>query len=293
MRKNKISFLLCCFTWLLSPSLVTAQSDSVVAKEFISLKYFNHNNKMQYLLLENRLKTGPKIEPLKNKTFQLYLDSTVSQNLIATVTTDENGRAKSFIPASLKESWEAAPTHNLITVAKDKEDEVATELEITKAKISIDTSSEGDTRNITVQVMKYENGDWAPAAEVEVKVGIQRLGGILSAGSDEMYTTDSSGIVTVELNKDSLPGDKQGNIVLVAKVEDNDLYGNLLVEKKVPWGVVLKSKGNFFDQRQLWSTNFKTPFWLLFMAYSIIIGVWGTIIYLIIQIIRIKKLSDS
>lgn len=293
MKKNKAIFLLVCFVFAQQGKQAIAQQDSVVAKELVTLKYFNADNSMQYLLLENKLKTGKKIEPLTNKIFKLYLDSNATQNLIASITTDKDGRAKSFIPPSLKEIWEATPQHKFIAVAKGKEGEISTELEITKAKINIDTSSEESTRTITVQVMKYENAEWQPASEVEMKVGILRLGGILSAGDEETYTTDSSGTVTVELTKDSLPGDKKGNITLVVKVEDNDQYGNLQAEKTVPWGVSFSTDNNFFDQRKLWSTNFRTPLWLLFMAYSIVIGVWGTIIYLILQIIKIKKLGVS
>jgi hypothetical protein len=117
------------------------------------------------------------------------------------------------------------------------------------------------------------------------------MGGILPAGDEETYTTDSTGSVTAEFKKDSLPGDEKGNIVLAAKVEDNDLFGNLLVEKKAPWGIATKPDKNFFDQRTLWSTRFRTPIWLLFMAYSIVIGVWGTIIFLVFQIVKIKKLG--
>lgn len=293
MKKNKVIFLLLCFVLAQPGKQAIAQEDSVVAKELITLKYFNDNNSMQYLILENKLKTGKKIEPLTNKTFKLYLDSNATQNLIASVTTDKDGRAKSFIPPSLKEVWEATAQHKFIAVANGKEDEIAAELEITKAKINIDTSSEESTRSITVQVMKYENAEWLPAGEVELKVGIQRLGGVLSAGDEETYTTDSTGTVTVELTKDSLPGDKNGNIILIAKAEDNDQYGNLQAEKTVPWGASLNTDNNFFDQRKLWSTNFKTPLWLLFMACSIIIGVWGTIVYLILQIIKIKRLGAS
>lgn len=293
IKKNKIIFLLLCFVFAQPGKQAIAQQDSVVVKELVTLKYFNADNSMQYLMLENKLKTGKKIEPLTNKTFKLYLDSNTTQNLIGSVTTDKDGRAKSFIPLSLKEVWEATPQHKFIAVAKDKEDESAAELEITKAKINIDTSSEEGTRSITVQVMKYEKAEWLPASEVEMKVGIQRLGGILSAGDEETYTTDSSGAVTVELTKDSLPGDKKGNITLIVKVEDNDQYGNLQAEKMVPWGAPQNPNNNFFTQRELWSTNFRTPLWLLFMACSIIIGVWGTIIYLILQIIKIKKLGAS
>ncbi len=293
MKKDKFIFLLLPLSFALLTNTVTAQEDSVVAKELVKLKYYNDNNGVQFLILENSLKTGKKIEPLMNKVFQLYLDSNKTENSIATVTTDKNGKAKSFLPPSLKAAWAASPLHKFIAVATGKEEEIAAELEIIKSKIKIDTAIEEGTRRITVQVMKYEDSEWVPANEVEMKVGIQRLGGILSAGDEETYTTDSSGTVNVELTKDSLPGDEKGNMVLVAKVEDNDQYGNLLVQKTVPWGVALKTDKSFFDQRTLWTTRFRTPLWLLFMAYSIVIGVWGTIIYLVLQIIRIKKIGTG
>ena len=101
----------------------------------------------------------------------------------------------------------------------------------------------------------------------------------------------STGIVSVEFKRDSLPGDIKGNFILAAKVEDNDQFGNLLVEKTVPWGVTLKPDQSFFNQRTLWSTRFRTPLWLMLMAYSIVIAVWGNIIYLVLQIVKIKKLG--
>jgi hypothetical protein len=91
----------------------------------------------------------------------------------------------------------------------------------------------------------------------------------------------------------NMPGDIKGNFTLVAQVEDNDLFGNLLAEKSVPWGTALQADSNFFNQRTLWSTRSHAPLWLLFMAYGIIIGVWSTMIYLIFQIVKIKKIGLS
>jgi hypothetical protein len=79
----------------------------------------------------------------------------------------------------------------------------------------------------------------------------------------------------------------------VAKVDDNDTYGNLLIEKTVPWGVAFKPDNNFFNQRTLWSRSNRTPPWLLFMALTMILIVWGTIVYLLGQLIKIKKLSKG
>ena len=64
--------------------------------------------------------------------------------------------------------------------------------------------------------MFFEDNEWKPASDVEMKVGVTRSASILSAGDDDTYTTDSTGMATAEFKKDSLPGDNQGNITLIA-----------------------------------------------------------------------------
>src|SRR5690242_9479464 len=126
-----------------------------------------------------------------------------------------------------------------------------------------------------------------------MKAGVKRLGGILSGGDEATYTTDSTGTAIIEFKKDSLPGDEKGNIILAAKIEDNDLFGNLQVEKVVPWGKIQKADHSFFEKRTLWTTRFRTPYWLLFIAYTIVLSVWGTLIYLIYQFFKIRKLGKA
>jgi len=89
-----------------------------------------------------------------------------------------------------------------------------------------------------------------------------------------------------------MPGDEKGNLVLVARVEDNDVYGNLVVEKPVSWGVKAKVEQNFWH-RSLWSTGGRAPIWLLTIAFAIIIGVWGTLIYLLRQLLKMRKIGKA
>jgi hypothetical protein len=292
LKKNNLLLLFLAFTSIIS-NMVAGQ-DSVVAKEIVKLQYFNRNNSLQYLVLESVLKKGKQIEPQKSKVFKIFLDKDQPENLVSKVQTDENGKAKAVIPPQLKSIWSSAEQHNFVVVAEPtgKEGETPSEFTIRKAKISIDTSSTDGTKNISVTVMKYENNSWVPVKDAEVKIGIQRLGGILPAGDEENYTTDSTGIVNGEFKKDSLPGNEHGDLMLIARVEDNDELGNLIIEKDVPWGVATKADNSFFNQRALWSTRFRTPLWLLFMAYTIVIGVWGTIVYLVVQLIKIKNQSS-
>lgn len=291
---NKLyTILVCaCILMCLSISINVSAQDSTAGEPTVILRYFVNNNSAQYVMVQTVLKEGKKSKPLPKQVVNVFLDSSSAENLLAKTTTDENGKAKVIIPPAFKDRWTSVPKHKFIGVL-DTNAEVTTEIEVTRAKLTIDTTNTDGTRTISATIMVFENNDWVPAKDVEMKVGISRAGGVLSAGDEATYTTDSTGIVDVELMKIDLPGDIKGNFVLVAQVEDNELYGNLVVEKTVPWGTQLKPDTGFFDQRTLWSTRFRTPFWLLFLVYAIVIGVWGTIIYLVWQIVKINKLGKA
>ena len=259
------------------------------------LGYYTTNNSMQYLKVQTQLKADNKLQPLKDVVVQLYLDSLSPENLISKVRTDAKGFAQAAIPVTLKDKWSAATAHKFIAVteATRKEDETTTELEITKSKIVLDTLNEDGVRSVTAQVLAYNNGIWEPAKDVEVKLGVRRMGGNLKIGEDETYTTDSLGQVSGEFKLDRLPADDaKGTITLVATVDDNDQFGNLAIEKKVAWGNYYKRESNF-GQRSLYATRFRTPIWLLVMALSIIAAVWSVIFYLVVQLIKIKKLGKD
>jgi len=262
--------------------------DSLKGLPAVLLSYNLEDNKVPYLFVRSVLKKGKKSEPLPKQVVKLFLDSTSPENLIAKIYTDEKGRGRSILSSSLKDKWSSSPKHSFTAVleATSAEEEVSSTIEIKKAKIDIDTA-EGHAVSVKVHYLK--DGEWIPAPDVEVKVGIERLASFLTAGEEETYTTDSTGEVTVTFNKDSIPGDTKGNIVLAARITDNDDYGNLITRKTVSWGKPTIVNHNFFQQRTLWSTRFRTPVWLLFMATGIIVIVWGTILYLVWQLVKIKK----
>lgn len=291
MKKNKI-FLLA--SGILLISFCTNAQDSDRVKLNMNLGYYLKNNEMQYLQVNTKTRVEGKFQPFKSVSVNLYLVNDSGDIFINKVITDDKGKAKSFLPVQLKSAWDASSVHTFKAIAEAGKDydEATTDLTITRSKIEIDTSTDESSKNITVTVKEFKDNDWQPVKDVDVKIGIARLGGILAAGEEEVYTTDSAGSVTGTLNKDSLPGDEKGNIMLVARVEDNDQLGNLSIDKMVPWGILKKTDNTFFKQRTLWSTRFRSPPWLLFMAYTIIIGVWGTIIYLVLQLFKIRKLGS-
>jgi hypothetical protein len=294
--QNKFYFLIVLLSFLSGSYGATAQEkeEAENTRKIVSLRYFNNSNQNQYLLLAASTKNSKGVLPQINKFFTFYINSNDPANLIGTISTNSAGKAKVFIPPSLKTIWDASSHHIFMAIADEgTDDEQSQEIEIIKSKISIDTINEDGVRSITAKVLKLEDDNWIPAPDIEMKIGIKRLGGILTGGEELTYTTDSSGSVIVQLNKDRSPGDEKGNLILAAKVEDNDELGNLYIETTANWGIPLIADKKFFEQRTLWSTRFRTPFWLLGIAYTIIFGVWGTLIYLIFQIFKIKKLGRT
>lgn len=260
----------------------------------LSLKYFLPENKVPYVSVFTKKKIGRKFEPVPGITVNVYLTEVAPGNLIGKVTTASNGEGRVAFPTVLKTSWDALDAFTIVaeSVPAGKEELLSAELPIKKAILIIDTVNEDGVRNVTGMLKVKKGSEWATVPDVEMKLKIKRELGNLTVGDAETYTSDTSGIASAGFIKDSMPGDAKGNIILVARVEDNDDYGNLEVEKTVPWGKVAQAQPNFWH-RTLWSTGNRAPIWLLVIAFSIIIGVWGTVIYLVKQVFKIKKMGKA
>lgn len=271
------------------------QEDSVpiVRKPFISLRYFNIQNQSQYLILHCLLKIDKKTEPIQKLGARIYLDDeTDENNLMATVITNAEGKANVVIPDAFKDRWLASDQHKFIAVTDSISGigERQTEAEITIARLMLDTVMDAESRELKVSLEEKKDTQWTPIKDVEIKLGIRRLNSILSLADEETVTTDSTGTAIAEFIRDSMPGDQAGNLILVARVEDHELYGNLEFETSAPWGLPFSYTSNFHE-RSLWATGDRLPLWLLFIACFIIFSVWGTLIYLIYCFFRIRKLG--
>ena len=246
LQKTRLSLLVILIVCAACPG-VLAQDSASAPEPTVKLRYFVNNNSVQYLMVESLLKKGKKFEALPKQVVKVFLDSNKVENMIINTKTDEKGKARVIIPPGFKDQWNSSAKHSFIAVMEtpSNPEGISTALEITKAKILLDTATVDGMHNIKVQVLTYNSNEWVPAKDVEMKVGVGRAASILSAG-EESYTTDSTGSIAAEFKRDSLPGDQNGNLVLVASVEDNDVYGNLHMEKTVPWARATKPETGFF-----------------------------------------------
>jgi hypothetical protein len=283
-------------TLLLTSIICLAQVSTTTEKKELQLNvsYYQPSNNIPYVLVTTKTKVERKFIGVKDLKVNVYLNEASDSNLLQSFQSDVTGEQRIYIPTSFKRVWDAASSFTFIAVAgANKEfDETKGEVQVAKAKIEIDTSRTEETKNVIVNVKTLQNGKWVPANGVELKIAVKRSLGNLPIGDEETYTTDSTGSVSAEFKRDSLLGDSKGNFILIARTEDNENFGNLFAEKNVNWGAV-PILDNSFYQRSLWATSSRTPIWLLVLAGSIIAGVWGTIIYLISQVIKIRKMGKA
>ncbi len=124
-----------------------------------------------------------------------------------------------------------------------------------------------------------------PIAELPLKIQVQRLINPYLIG-EEFNMTDEDGTILVPITEE-LPG-VDGKLVFEVVLYENDDYGTVkaLVESSTGTPIVEEST---FDKRTMWSTRDKTPIFLLIFPNILIIGTWGLILYLIINLIRIYK----
>jgi hypothetical protein len=279
------------FLGLLAPGFSFAQ-DSVARELLLNISYYKPFDNVPYLKITAREKVDRKFIPQPGINGSVYLGEQTESGLLGKIKTNTHGEAFVYIPSAFKAGWDSmSPVKFSVTTEATKIfDATSAEAEITKSKIQIDTSGNEEGKNITITVSSFHDGAWLPAKDVELKVSVKRSLGNLPVGEEESYTNDSTGTITASFTRDSLPGDSQGNLILVARTEDNETFGNIFTEKIVRWGKppVIENK---FNERSLWATRFKTPIWLLALAYSIIGLVWGALIYIIIQVIKIRKLG--
>ena len=119
-----------------------------------------------------------------------------------------------------------------------------------------------------------------PVAGAEVKLFAKRYFGNLLI--DEARTTDAFGNVFFNFPMD-LPGDSAGHVQLIARLTNEAVFGEAKADSVLTIGVPTY-RPPLNEQRAMWNVVSKTPIWLL-LAYTIaVLGAWGFIIYVFLQI---------
>ncbi len=229
----------------------------------------------------------------------LYLNQVKATNtstgtgLIGKLNLDDNGEALFELPESFNTL--TSRLHQFRFIARMEGDslyeDAEGEVSISDAKISVEYSGKDSIKSATATLTAWNDSSktYLPVAGAELRLFIKRTFSLFPFG-EEGLTTDKNGQVSGDLPLD-LPGEVGGSIIIVGSVIEHENYGTIESAQSVEWAVL--PRNNEAMGRTLWSTGHNAPLPLVIISFSIIAGIWGTLIYLVFQLFKIRKIGKQ
>ncbi|MEO6540085.1 MAG: hypothetical protein ABIN74_03795, partial [Ferruginibacter sp.] len=156
------------------------------------------------------------------------------------------------------------------------------EVAIKRARLEIIPVKEDSLLTLKVKLVDITTGAAVPVPETILGIFVKRS---FKPQKIAEGTTDSTGEATIEI-PNNLPGDANGNITLIAKLDENEMYGNLESAVKQKWGIPVSDQLNELP-RALWSSH--PPYWMMATFIILMSTVWGHYLVIIIQLFRLRK----
>lgn len=154
------------------------------------------------------------------------------------------------------------------------------------AVVSVSYSEENEVKTITATATGQ---DGLPIEELDLYFYVQRTFSLLPIG-DVFNTTDENGMVTIEFPND-LPGDEEGNVTIVVKIIESDLYNDFSMETVRNWGIPVVLD-DMKEKRSLWAASANAPLILVIGTSVMILTMWIIFWYIIYELYKISKIKS-
>jgi hypothetical protein len=231
--------------------------------------------------MQAKVKKSPVKLPLL-KVSLLQITDTAEKELGFVITNGE-GKAVFNVKSDAVAADKEGKLHFKASFAGNKAmDPAEEEVTFKRARLEITPVKEDSLLTVQVKLIDVGTGTEIPVKEAALGIFVKRLFNPLKVGGG---TTDEAGEAMIEV-PNNLPGDAKGNITLLAKLDENETYGNLETSVVQRWGIPVSDK--LSDQpRALWSTH--PPLWML-ITFIILVGtVWGHYFVIIYELFRLRK----
>lgn len=275
------------------PFYVTAQTDSSATEEkteepelispSVDFSAVQKSDNTLDLKATVRAKVNGSLTNLHSLKLRFYQVTDSSDKEIGTAITNRKGLAVLNINAENIPVNKQGGYHFKVQVPANKSMESGEEeVSLKKAKLVITPVVEDSVPSLNIKLVDESTGEEKPISEAEVGVFVKRLFKPLPIGTG---TTDENGEAAVEIPS-GLPGDASGNIQLIARLDDNEIYGNLEATVTEKWGIAVSDKP-LKQPRALWSSN--PPLWMLITFIVLMAAVWGHYIVIVYELFRLRK----
>ncbi len=284
------------FILLLSPGGLRAQTDSTAQKEetvveedsslispaleFTTVQKADNSIDLRTNLRGKVKGTLYKL-PLLKISYRLVTDS-VEKDL-GFVISDREGKALLNVKPGALVTGPDGKLHFKAVFSGNKSMEAAEEeITIKRAHLEIIPVKEDSILSVKVKLTELGTGTEMPVPETLLGVFVKRSFNPQKIGEG---TTDENGEAMIEIPT-NLPGDSKGNITLLVKLDENEVYGNIEAGVTQQLGVPVSDQLREMP-RALWSAH--PPLWMLITFIVLMTAVWGHYIVIIYELFRLRK----
>jgi hypothetical protein len=294
-KKELINYMvgIALMTAIAIPYNLSGQTDSTAAApaaeektsysplvEFLSTQKADNSVELKASVKAKINGTLTKLSGLK---IEFSMGSDSASTKLGEVYTDNNGVAVlNCKPEQIKIDAEGKLNFKASFAGKDSIDPAEEVLIIKRARLEITPVKEDSLFSVKMKLIDLSTGAETAIPETDLGVFVKRLFSGLKLGEGK---TDENGEVSVEIPAD-LPGDAKGNITLIAKLDDNETYGNLEASVVQQWGTPVSDEIKELP-RALWSPH--PPIWMLITFVILMTAVWGHYIVIIFELFRLRK----
>lgn len=287
--KNKFSIqLIAKFLTLLFVLTIGDMGLAQAKKEKLrlSVKYFKTSDQESYLNILARFKGENGYETVSGIPLEIFQafenDSLVS---LGTDKTDGNGVSKFVMKNYRQHVSDTTSTLSYLVTFEGNDAYKSADQDVSVEDISLKVEVK-KIDSLYYVVARLSNPlDGTALAEEPLRVRLHRLFRPLTIGDDTNFT-DDDGTISVEI-PNNLPG-IDGKLSFEVVLDDSDAYGTVIASVESAIGVPIVDQSTF-DQRTMWSPPTKTPLFLWIFPNLMILGVWGLVVYLIINLFKIYK----
>ena len=218
----------------------------------------------------------------------VYIVDETKKELLGTVKTSHSGKAVLNVnpDKTLPKGKDGNYTFEIRFDGKDKIGSASKTIQVQDAFLEMSFSEKDSVNNVVVRVVSVnDKGENATIRGVPVEFYIKRLFCLYRFGG---MKSDSTGLCTVEFPK-NMPGDTIGNVIVVAKILENDTYGTVETIRTFPHGKRLNIEQK--AKRGLGDTD--APLWMVYTLLVLLSGVWCHVIYVISLVVRINLIGKK
>lgn len=281
MRDLIIKIFIVCSLLTLNNLPAFAQTNSK-ARSRLSLEYHESPDKTKSIKASLKVKKDS-YEPLEGGVIYFYNILDTLQITLDTVKTNSKGEAKFLLEEEFSNYQDSTGILNFMVEfpgdSITKEDDA--DIQIKPMDLNISFLQEDSIKYIFASAKSLDpQNSTSPIQDLNISIFIKGTFSLLKIGEQ---TTDELGMIKHEFPVD-MPGDTAGVISIVAKVMENDDYGNVESMSEINWGritppIVIKHRG-------LGDTD--APLWMVYTLIILLSAVWFHYLYVLIMLIKIR-----